>query len=162
MASSRWGTPTGSSVTSRSPRVAVGNGAGLGTARGYGTVWSPLRQAGALAHRHAWELTHGAIPDGLHVCHTCDHRPCVRPDHLFLGTPSDNLRDMSRKSRRSWQGEANPAVKLSDAQVVDIRQQYRRGGGMALAAQYGVSPGTVYNIVNGRSGRYLLDARKAA
>ena len=51
------------------------------------------------AHRVAWELTNGPIPQGMLVCHTCDHPSCVRPDHLFLGTNDDNLKDMARKGR---------------------------------------------------------------
>lgn len=55
------------------------------------------------AQRIAWELTNGPIPDGMFVCHRCDNRICVRPDHLFLGTALDNIRDMDRKGRRvSW------------------------------------------------------------
>ena len=54
-----------------------------------------------LAHRVAWELTYGPIPDGLFVCHHCDNRRCVRPDHLFLGTADDNNKDMQRKGRAS-------------------------------------------------------------
>ena len=52
------------------------------------------------AHRVAWQLTRGPIPDGLVVCHSCDNPACVRPDHLFLGTQQDNIQDMLRKGRR--------------------------------------------------------------
>ena len=52
-----------------------------------------------MAHRLAWELTFGPIPDGLHVLHACDNPPCIRPDHLMLGTQRANMRDAGRKGR---------------------------------------------------------------
>lgn len=76
------------------------------TAGGYGqTFWRGKR--GARTHRVAWELTYGPIPEGIHVLHACDNPPCVRPDHLHLGTHAQNMKEASdrkrfRSPRRQW------------------------------------------------------------
>jgi len=69
-------------------------------ARGYGKMTAGPRGSGHVrAHRVSWELAFGPVPDGLWVLHTCDNPPCVRPDHLWLGTRLDNMRDCARKGR---------------------------------------------------------------
>jgi len=57
------------------------------------------------AHRISWTLNRGDIPSGMNVCHHCDTPPCVNPDHLFLGTQADNIRDAYRKGRVMTPGE---------------------------------------------------------
>ena len=62
-----------------------------GCARYQGKTWG--------AARLAWTLTHGVIPDGMYICHRCDNPLCINPEHLFVGTPRDNVQDMVRKGR---------------------------------------------------------------
>ncbi len=70
-----------------------------GRTNGYGIFYISKGIGQVMAHRVAWFLTHGKIPDGLFVCHDCDYRRCCNPTHLFLGTNEDNIRDMAQKGR---------------------------------------------------------------
>lgn len=66
---------------------------------GYGFIVKREDQSKTLAHRWAWELLRGPIPAGMFLCHKCDVRNCVNPDHLFVGTQQDNVNDMWKKGR---------------------------------------------------------------
>lgn len=75
--------------------------------QGYGRIH---RHSQALkCHRLAYELAIGPIPEGLFVCHRCDVRACVNPDHLFLGSSQDNNDDMRSKGRSNYTGPKIPA-----------------------------------------------------
>lgn len=74
-------------------------------------------------HRASWLLHFGDIPQELWVLHKCDNRSCVRPDHLFLGTPLDNNQDMAAKGR-SARGESQHSAVFAEEQVREIRRSY--------------------------------------
>lgn len=79
-----------------------------------------------LAHRLSWEIHNGRIPNKLHVLHRCDTPRCVRPDHLFLGTQGDNVKDMMAKER-SIEGKKLTRIKLVGSEVRAIRILYKSG-----------------------------------
>ena len=110
-------------------------------------------------HKIAYELQYGEIPEGLLVCHTCDNPPCCNPDHLFLGTPQENVDDMMRKGRNvgsRLKGEKVGTHKLTDEQVSEIRRRFSYRGkngdsGLALAAEFGVRESQISMIVHNKS-----------
>lgn len=113
------------------------------TCDGYGRLQVGERKQ--LAHRVAHELFVGPIPDGLCALHRCDNRPCVRPDHLFLGTVGDNNRDRAAKGRNGDnRGECNGRAALTERQVRAIRTMCASGVPHGdVAGRFGVSRGTI-------------------
>lgn len=109
---------------------------------GYGVI-GPV-----LAHRASFEAYNGPIPTGMLVCHHCDTRPCIRPDHLFLGTYADNTADMLAKRRHHSATPARVGSRLTEADIRTIRNSEKMG--RDLAAQYAVSKGTISMIRNNR------------
>ncbi len=106
------------------------------------------------AHRVAWLLTHGELPN-LFVCHSCDSPLCCNPAHLFLGTNSDNVADMKRKGRHTH-GECSYA-KLTESQVIEIRERYANEqiSQAMLARDYSISSSMVGNIVRRKAWKHV-------
>lgn len=115
-----------------------------------------------LAHRMSWMIHFGAIPKDMEICHKCDNPQCVNPNHLFLGTHTDNMRDMIRKGKgamnqpnvmtvcpekRHW-GERNGQAKLTASQVREIRIGFQIGYSMnELGNMYGITRHAIGRIV---------------
>lgn len=132
------------------------NWLGAGGAGLHGVIWRGGSNVGA--HRLSWELRNGVkVPDGLFVCHSCDNPSCVNPDHLWVGTQAQNMRDCQMKGRRARgdrhgsrlhpdrvargdrngarlhpermpRGERNGSAKLSVNDVLSILQMHSAGG----------------------------------
>lgn len=137
---------------------------------GYGAFYFHGRQQ--QAHRVAWELTNGPIPDGMIICHHCDNRRCVRPDHLFLGTHRDNTDDMVAKGRQRQganhpmhlhpeyapRGNGHGRAKLTEDIVRIARNRYQRGERTIteLARDYGVSDTAMGHAVKRKHWKHVL------
>lgn len=146
---------------------------------GRGRIWHLGKLK--LAHRWAWERVNGrSVPDGMFVCHHCDNPTCVNPDHLYVGTHQDNMRDMVQRERsmakrypdlardlgyrtgsqNNWaRGADNPKAKLSPDDVEAIRNDSRLTS--VLAAEFGVTRTTIQRIRSGRAWREVHDVEAA-
>lgn len=102
--------------------------------------------------RYIFEATYGPIPPDMHVCHSCDNRACINPEHLFLGTAEDNNRDMQAKGRDAV-GERNGAAKLTNEQVAIIRNSPDTN--TELSHKLGVSRTTVRDARVYRTWRHV-------
>lgn len=136
---------------------------------GYGYV---AKRFGHLrAHRAAWSLANGPIPDGMFICHHCDNPSCIRLEHLYLGTPQTNMDDRSRRGRaqhseprfgargdkhysrrhpeKVLRGELNGLAKVNAEQVREMRALAASGvPQLTLVKRFGLSKATVCRIVN--------------
>lgn len=128
---------------------------------GYGWIRGEEGRSGKVlrAHRVAWELANGAIPEGQYVCHHCDNPSCVRPDHLFIGTHLENMRDCVRKGRYNGAG-VHPEwrrgnCKLDERQVGAIRSAYANGRSIGeLGKMFGVHRSTIGFVVHRKTWRH--------
>jgi len=120
---------------------------------GYGSI--TIDGQHKMTHRVCYEEYFGEIPDGLLVCHRCDNPPCINPDHLFLGTQSDNLQDMYAKGRQNIydrHGVNNSNCKLKECDVVLIRDLIDIGTDRrALVWLFGVCATSINNIAAKKS-----------
>lgn len=102
------------------------------------------------AHRVAWLIYRGEIPEGMQVLHRCDNPPCCNPDHLFLGTVRDNMKDKMSKNR--WRGGS----KLKESDIRKIRALRASGGKTkVIAKRFSITRCMVWSIVARRSWKHV-------
>lgn len=128
---------------------------------GYG--YFSLNRKCVTAHRACWIIHFGEIENHLMICHKCDNRLCVNPNHLYKGTFDDNMRDMFERKRNTkppvFYGIDNPMNKLTVEQVKEIQstleKPIERGQITAMARHYGVDRKLLYNIKNKKIWKYV-------
>lgn len=126
------------------------------SASGYGNFLNHL------AHRVAYQLMVGKIPDGMVVMHICDNRSCVNPKHLSIGTHKDNSIDMVKKNRhKDWSGENHGNHKLTDEQARYIKNNFikgnrwHKGNSQELADMFGVTSELIRKVATGKRWKHI-------
>lgn len=167
------------------PKVARGDGCWLWTAAIHRNGYGKFNIGGKilLAHRVAWSLAVGTVAEGSYICHHCDNPGCVRPDHLFIGTPVDNRQDSIKKGRdrignlkkdeseyyrpklvpstrnteNLLRGSECTWAKLTEEKVREIRRRYisSRISQRRLADEYKVSVMTINDVVHRRKWKHI-------
>jgi hypothetical protein len=123
---------------------------------GHGEFFVSPERGKVPAHTFARELATGIpCPAGREGCHRCDNPPCCNPAHVYYGTRQENVDDMWARGRSSH-GSAHPMAKVTEPQVLAIRERFAAGEFETnLAREYGLSDSTVSNIVNGRIWKHV-------
>jgi hypothetical protein len=124
----------------------------------YGRIYYPKIKKYESAHRIAWELTNGPIPEGFDILHKCDFPPCNNPNHLFPGTQKDNMNDMYSKGRgNAKRGSLNYGAKVTEMDVVKIRQLREQGLMLKeIADIYDLAITTTCNIIHKQTWKHVL------
>lgn len=119
----------------------------------YGLFW--INEKDERAHRVSWQFHNGSVPDEMHVLHHCDNPPCVNPDHLWLGTDADNVRDKVKKKRHCY-GSHHGGSKVDESDVLIIRELRSIGTSVkALSWLFDIAEVTIYQISQGISWRHI-------
>lgn len=126
------------------------------SSNGYGIV--SVNNKSVQVHRVAFELRVSRIPDGQCVCHRCDVRLCINPEHLFLGTKGENNTDRRRKGRNDVRrGESNHMAKLTEQQAIELIEKVtsQRISSREAAERFGITQKAVNAIVRGARWAHL-------
>lgn len=126
---------------------------------GYGRIADKGKKI--FAHRIAYKLYYGILPDDKDVLHKCDNPPCCNPKHLFLGTHKDNMRECAERGRSKnpvFHYEDHPLAKLDWEKVKDIRSNYRglSGEQKYYSNKYGVTTAAIRNVLTEKTWKQII------
>jgi len=133
------------------------------TRKGYGRFWFDGHSVPA--QRFIFEQLHGKQPSHIHICHKCDVPLCVRPDHLFAGTVTDNVQDAIRKGRWNYskresekyvRGENNHKAKMTEETVRELRSLEGQLSHQALARKFGITKYAAFSILRRLTWKHVL------